>query len=266
MNENFGRGTDVITPEQVRLKFGTAGIGSRVGAQLIDVFFILCGLTVIVLIVGLTMSILRVNIDDWLAEYAIAFILIAAFALIGGYFIAAEYFFSGQTPGKRIMGLRTLQNDGRPPTFLAALIRNVFRLIDILPFFYVLGAVWMFFHPQDKRLGDLAAGTMVIRDERAAQLRLRRRARRWIKRKMGALPHIQWPEETPPELGRDDWQLISSFAERMPTLEPRTRYELATRIAQIVAPKLGLDSSDYKLYPDRFLAAIYTRLVDEWPV
>lgn len=266
MLEKDGREASIMTPEHVRLRFETAGLGSRAGAQLIDVLIIGLIMALFIAVVSLTMSALQIGIENTLADFSLALIILFTFALISGYFIVTEYFFAGQTPGKKVMGLRTLQNDGRPPTFLSALIRNVFRLLDFLPFFYLLGAVWMFFHPQDKRIGDIAAGTIVIRDARIKQMRLRNKAKKWIERKMGTLPQVRWPDGVSNELARDEWQLVSAFAERLPTLDPYKRDELAAHIIQILAARRGLESRQLTPYPAAFLAALYVQLADEWPV
>ena len=71
---------------------------------------------------------------------------------------------NGQTPGKRLARLRVIRLDGRPVTLSESLIRNLVRLVDFLPAFYGVGVVTMFIHPQSRRLGDLAAGTLVVHE------------------------------------------------------------------------------------------------------
>lgn len=87
-----------------------------------------------------------------------------SFVILWGYFILFETVWNGQTPGKRVMKLRVIRVDGTPITLVEALIRNLARLIDFLPVTYGIGIVTMFINSQSRRLGDLAAGTLVVFD------------------------------------------------------------------------------------------------------
>ena len=86
--------------------------------------------------------------------------------MIWGYFVFFEVIWHGQTPGKRWVGLRVIKEGGYPLGFVDSVIRNVVRLADFLPAYYMLGAIVMFIDPRSRRLGDLAAGTLVVRERR----------------------------------------------------------------------------------------------------
>lgn len=88
------------------------------------------------------------------------------FLIFFGYFIFFELIWDGQTPGKRLFGLKVRRNGGRPVDFLASMVRNLVRIVDLMPAFYLLGFFFCFCHPQGKRLGDLAAGTVVIKERK----------------------------------------------------------------------------------------------------
>ena len=93
-----------------------------------------------------------------------------AFAILWGYYILFEIVWNGQSPGKRWQGLRVLRLDGTPVSASEAVIRNLIRIVDFLPFAYGIGVITMFVNGQSRRLGDLAAGTLVIREKSAVTL------------------------------------------------------------------------------------------------
>src|SRR5215510_11634669 len=89
---------------------------------------------------------------------------LASFVLFWGYYIFFEMLWNGQTPGKRWVGLRVIRTDGTPITLSESFIRNLTRLVDFLPAAYGIGIISMFLDKQSRRLGDLAAGTLVVHD------------------------------------------------------------------------------------------------------
>jgi hypothetical protein len=92
--------------------------------------------------------------------------LILTLSLIWAYFILLEWLWNGQTLGKRVYGLRVITEDGSPAPFTAVLVRNLLRLVDFLPAFYGVGVLVIILSPKSQRLGDLAAGTYVVRAPR----------------------------------------------------------------------------------------------------
>lgn len=157
----------VRTPEQVSVKFPLAGIGTRAIAHLID--------TVILLIVYVLLTIGAVvwnwtHVFGGALPYVIGFLILTGFLLLWAYFIVFETVWTGRTPGKRLLGIRTIAQDGRPASFFAVTVRNLLRLVDFLPTGYLLGVVVMFIDGRERRIGDLAAGTVVVLDTRAVVL------------------------------------------------------------------------------------------------
>src|SRR5947208_13997711 len=96
--------------------------------------------------------------------------LLGSFVVIFGYFWACEAFWSGQTVGKKVFRLRAVGDRGEPMTFVQAGIRNVVRIVDFLPYAYGVGLVVLFVNGRGKRLGDLAAGTTVVKDSDSVAL------------------------------------------------------------------------------------------------
>src|SRR4051812_37112925 len=101
-------------------------------------------------------------------KWVLAVLIVSVSALWSGYFAVFEWIWRGQTPGKRWMKLRVIREDGRPISFYEAMIRNLLRLIDFMvPPFYSVGLVSVFATERDQRIGDLVAGTVVVREREA---------------------------------------------------------------------------------------------------
>lgn len=149
----------VETPEHVMLDFEIAGIGSRALAALIDMAILLS-----VLVTGVLLSALLGRLGLRLGSWGAALFLIGGFALWYGYFTFFEGLRAGQTPGKRATGIRVVRDTGHAVTLAAAATRNLIRIADFLPPPYLLGAILVALHPRAKRLGDMVAGTVVVRD------------------------------------------------------------------------------------------------------
>ena len=147
----------VTTPERVSFQFQLAGVGTRAIAQILDLL-ILAGVLVGVLFVAAAVG--QAGLD--LFGYLVA--VIGTFVVIFGYFWACEAFWSGQTVGKKVFRLRAVGDRGEPMTFFQAGIRNLVRLVDFLPYGYGVGMVVLFLNGNGKRLGDIAAGTIVVKD------------------------------------------------------------------------------------------------------
>ena len=154
----------VSTPERVAFQYEIAGIGSRFLAQFIDVLVI----TIIQIVLTIGAAALG-GIFNSIQVFALVE-LILSFILIAGYFLISEAAWNGQTLGKRYVRLRAVGDHGEPLTIGQAAIRNLIRVVDFLPAFYAIGIVTMFSNSRAKRLGDFAAGTLVVRDRERISL------------------------------------------------------------------------------------------------
>jgi uncharacterized RDD family membrane protein YckC len=154
----------VSTPERVAFQYPVAGLGSRFVAQLIDLLL----MTVLLAILSLGAIGLGYVINDG----ALAFLIwdLASFCILFGYFIVSEAVWSGQTLGKRTLHLRAVGDQGEPISVSQAIIRNLVRIVDFLPLFYGIGMIALFANGKGKRLGDLAAGTVVVREHDSVRL------------------------------------------------------------------------------------------------
>jgi uncharacterized RDD family membrane protein YckC len=149
----------ITTPENVEFEFELAGVAIRALAWTIDLMVLIVLITTVAC--GLSM------LTPLLGGIAEALIFLAIFLIQWGYATLLEWRWRGQTVGKRVLGLRVLSEHGVPIDFMASAIRNLVRTIDSLPVFYLVGGVSSLIDKRGRRLGDLAAGTIVVRERRA---------------------------------------------------------------------------------------------------
>jgi uncharacterized RDD family membrane protein YckC len=155
----------VSTPERVTFEYTAAGPGSRFVAQFLDLLILTVAVAVLIAAAGAFAALTGQG------ELAALLAVLLSFVLVVGYFWTLEALWSGKTVGKHVMGLRVVGDQGEPVTFTGASIRNLVRIVDFLPVFYGIGLVVLFANGRGKRLGDLAAGTIVVRDRDAVSLR-----------------------------------------------------------------------------------------------
>ena len=148
----------VATPERVSFDYQVAGLGTRAIAQLIDLL-IVAAVEVAVLFFGFAAGSVTNS-----GTVSLLIIIVFSFINVFGYFWVSEALWSGQTLGKKAFRLRAVGDRGEPLTFMQAGIRNIVRIVDFLPYGYGVGMIVLFANGKGKRLGDLAAGTIVVKD------------------------------------------------------------------------------------------------------
>lgn len=161
----------IETPERVPLHFALASIGNRFLACALDHALQLAMLVLIVfagaIIANATSASLERAIES-APKWVYAIMIVLVFLTFAGYFAFFEWIWSGQTPGKRWMKLRVIREDGRPITFWEASVRNLLRTLDMMPApFYSIGLICVFMNGRDQRVGDMVAGTVVVREREA---------------------------------------------------------------------------------------------------
>jgi uncharacterized RDD family membrane protein YckC len=157
---------NIDTPENVAFGYEVAGIGSRFLAALVDTILIIILQVIVNLVLFLLVTGLRGEdtAESNLLAWLVALFGLVSFAFFWGFYIFFELLWNGQSPGKRWVGLRVIRTDGLPIALTESIIRNLVRLVDFLPAYYGAGVVTMFINHQSRRLGDLAAGTLVVYD------------------------------------------------------------------------------------------------------
>jgi len=235
----------IDTPENVVFDYDVAGIGSRFLAALVDTILI----GVLQIVINLTLLFLLSLLFGGLVEgdsvgdraaigWLLGLVVLVSFAFLWGYYIFFEMIWNGQSPGKRWVGLRVIRLDGTPITLTESIIRNLVRLVDFLPAYYGLGVIVMFINDRARRLGDLAAGTLVIRDQ--ATITLESLDHRSSARDLG-LSRIRRgaPSELPIErLTEADIRMAEDFLRRRH--EFANREALARRIVHALLRRMAL--------------------------
>ncbi|NYZ63503.1 RDD family protein [Luteimonas deserti] len=199
---------EVHTPEGVALRLPAAGPVPRAAAWLID------------LVIRGALVFLALMLFGMLGRFGAGLYLVVLFLIVWGYPVAFEALYDGQTPGKRALSLRVVSADGAPIGWMASFVRNLMRVVDMLPFGYGAGLVASLADPWSRRLGDMVAGTLVIHAPRHAV-------------QMQALAVAPLVPGTP--LQTHEQLAVIGFAERAHLLSEARRQELA----DIVAPVSG---------------------------
>lgn len=256
------------TPEYVSLQFKLAGLGSRAVAFIVDQMILTVSTIVIILIVFQIMKGQLIYFDDH-NDYSfmpIAIAIILLFVLQWGYYFAYEYFSGGRTIGKKLMGIRVIQENGHSLTLLSSFNRNLIRMIDSLPVYYMLGMIFVFFHPKHKRLGDIVAGTIVVHERRKKkQKKKASKFEKEIERRGLTQDDLIIEEWAMSALGNKEWNIMKAYSNRFLELPMSERSQITEEIARILLPKIGVDvegMSDYDL--ENRLLLLYLRLRDEW--
>lgn len=213
---------EIATPEAVALDLDVAGLGHRGLAWCADAALIATAWFTALF----ALSYLRTFDLTRLAgvDTTIQLLLVGGFFFVNwGYALTFEALLGGQTPGKRLLGIRVVRRDGSPAGFLELALRNLCRGIDFLPLFYVTGVITMMASSPSRRLGDLLAGTLVIREHRVDLARYQARA-----------PSASGGQPLQPE----QLELVLGFLTRAPELDTSARDGLALQIAALFRARL----------------------------
>ena len=241
MNEHLS----IETPEQIKINYSIAGIGSRFYAALIDI-----AVMTLIAFVGTYVTVRAITgLDERFGNWLVAIAGVATFAFLWGYYMVFELTTNGQSPGKRALGLRVIKAHGYPISFSDSAIRNLVRIVDFLPFFYGAGLVTMLLNKNWQRLGDLAAGTLVVKENTKASPKPVRTPT--IRKSTFAYADwIQLEQLTDAELVS-----IREYLSRRTTLPRLRRIQLVRAIGVPIARKMGGSAPiDYEL----FLEELYT--------
>jgi uncharacterized RDD family membrane protein YckC len=235
----------IETPEGVDLRVTLAGLGSRFVAGLID------GLiqTIVILIFFFALGIVGVAAADAGAggsgAFAVALGAVVVFMIVFGYPVLFESLNSGRTPGKAAIGIRVVREGGAPVNFAAAAVRNLIRIIDTLPFSYAIGIIAILVSKKNQRLGDMAAGTLVVRDRKPEPA-----GASWVQAVAPAAEDeaSAWDVAS---IREEEIATVRSFLARRYELTPSARIHLANELAARLRPKVA--GEDPALPPEQFL-------------
>jgi uncharacterized membrane protein SpoIIM required for sporulation/uncharacterized RDD family membrane protein YckC len=228
----FEQTVDVETPELVVLTYSVAGVGSRMLAALTDLFICLA------VIIALVLAIAVLQPGNFLmgatSSWAAALLVLLQFAVLWGYYVLFEGLMDGQTPGKRIHHLRVVREGGFSVGFAASAVRNLVRILDMQPIFlYLVGFGSILTTRRGQRLGDLVAGTIVVRE-------VLRETRAPVPTAMD-LREEQGAPALHTALSEEEFLVLDRFVQRWATIEPLRRAVLAGQLAARFAAVLPAD-------------------------
>jgi uncharacterized RDD family membrane protein YckC len=266
----------IDTPEQVAIRFPIAGIGSRFLAILGDTTLQVLAYAAVVLLIYLVVSTIPHSSSSsgttasdvpvpTAVKWMIAAIILFHFLLYWGYFTLFEAFWNGQTPGKRWCKLRVIRDSGRQITLFESMTRNLVRIIDFMPGIYAVGLITMLCNKRNKRLGDLAAGTLVVHERPIERPIWGGSATRTFTAPAFAASAptepvivplaVDLPADAVARLSPDDLNIIDHFFARAIDIDMSRRAQLAERLTQQMIAKMGIAMPE-NVSPERILESI----------
>lgn len=266
----------IETPERVPLAFALASIGNRFLAAVIDHLIQFVSIALVIFVVAFIagageLSTAEGSDAGFLGEmpnWMVALMIIVLFLLFSGYFIFFEWLWNGQTPGKRLLKLRVIRDDGRPVTLWESVARNLLRIFDAVPGFvipiYSIGLITIFLNNRDQRVGDIFAGTVVIRERideaptfaETFSNPVSDAAFRRVQKKTEFVADING-------IGEREVEVIESFLRRRWDLTERQRLWMAWRIAlplmYKVKPEYDMATFTYEGFLEELLHRYHAR-------
>ncbi len=256
-----GEHINLHVPEQIEVSYELAGLGSRFLAALVDTFIAAVGVMLLAFIAWMLRAWLTGAAE--VSGFTGIIVLSAGLLFYIGFYVYAEMTMGGQSPGKRAAGLRVVSVDGAPISAEQSAVRNIMRIADLLPTMYAVGLVSILVTARNQRLGDLAAGTMVVKER--------------------VQPLAEIPEEPPlavelpPEVSadilravrgglraitREEETTVRRFLDRRFELPPEARSRLAARLANALRGRFpGLEPG--QLSPPETFLEVVVRAIDE---
>ena len=264
----------IETPERVPLAFALASIGNRFLAVLIDHFIQYMAILIVAWAfiswsgISDMNSLERDELLGQMSKWTIALMIIIVFLIFSGYFIFFEWLWNGQTPGKRLLKLRVIREDGRPITLWEAIARNLLRIFDAIPGVgfpvYSLGLIAIFMSRRDQRFGDMFAGTVVIRErtdeaptfEETFSNQISDAAFRRVQKRTEFQANVNL-------VSPDEIEVVENFLRRRWDLSERQRLWMAWRVAlplmYKIKPHYDLNTFTYEGFLEELLHRFHAR-------
>jgi uncharacterized RDD family membrane protein YckC len=252
----------IATPEGVSLEVRLAGLGSRAGAAVIDGVIQSALLILLALIFGSLLGNIDLSeptgSDAELTLIVIAVLNVVQFVIVFFYSVIFESLWSGRTPGKRAFGTRVVQLSGARVGFKASMVRNLLRLVDFLPSFYLVGILTVLASSRNQRVGDLVAGTVVIVDRTPATS-----GQTWA---APPAPGHYTPSQPLPEVAvrwdvsaitGDELTAAKAFLSRRHSIPPQVRANLAAELSGKLREKVA-GAQDWNGADETFLELLVT--------
>ncbi len=222
---------EVETPELVVLSYTIAGVGSRAYAAIID--YLICFLALVAAVVGIIVFMSKTGFfrPTSSTAFVLSMMVIAQFVIQWGYYVLFEALYDGRTPGKRLHRLRVVRDGGYSVTFASSATRNLVRVVDMQPgILYLVGMLSVLFSKSGKRLGDMAAGTIVVKEDLVRQPVIAAPA--GFRAASAEAPRLH------AALSADEFELLERFMQRQRDFDPQRRAQFTNQLAQRLAPAL----------------------------
>lgn len=254
----FSKPIRLQTPDSVELEFWLAGIGSRTLALLVDYT---CWGLLLSLFIWLWSFLAEQTIDllsawlkntDSLELWLLAILLMVTFIIYVGYFVIFETLWQGQTPGKRFAKIRVIVEDGRPVQLSHSALRALLRPFDDL---FFIGFLLIALTPQEKRLGDWLAGTLVVKTEQNTAQNAQKNLK--VSDAAKTIAEGLLAEADLSMLLPDDFAVIREYLQRRAVLEPEAKRKLGLKLAKEIQAIIHLETLPYDMSADHFLEAVY---------
>jgi uncharacterized membrane protein SpoIIM required for sporulation/uncharacterized RDD family membrane protein YckC len=249
MAERLAQTVDIETPELVVVSYTVAGVGSRIAAGLIDLLLcaiLLFGVILLAAFIGSPVSPEEIGRQTSSTAWASAFVVFMQFVILWGYYLLCEGLFDGRTVGKRLLGLRAVRDGGYSVGFAASAVRNLMRIIDLQPLFtYLVGITSVAISKSGKRLGDVVAGTIVVREA-------------MVRQPVARSEPVAEGEQVPATTLLDDaeYQLLDRWAARRGSLDLDRRAMLTKQVGARLRHVIGdVDTSQLSGTLSRLLAS-----------
>lgn len=245
------QGVAVEGAENIGLTLSLAGMANRMLAFVLD--SLITGLLSTALVIVFAFAALVIQ-NETATILIIAAAILLLFALRWGYFIIFELIWHGQTPGKKALRIKVVREDGRPVSFGVSFLRNIMRIVDALPGAYAVGLISIFVSEGEKRVGDIVAGTIVVREPRAA----------FPLPPAGAGPAPPYRSANQDLLGVSrrlstaEMELLADYLERRHSLEQERRNHLGRRLAEKLARRLDVaEPADAEMFLEQLGSAAF---------
>lgn len=217
----------ILTPEHVEVRLTPAGAGSRFLALLVDA----------VVAVSLSTFLYQLLLPTFALGIGAIIWGTLNFVISWGYHVYFETYHEGRSLGKRLLGLRVVDGRGLPVSFEQSFVRNIMRILDTIPFFYGLGALVCQLDRDQRRLGDMAADTVVVRDRRRAGLA----AEAGRAADFGSLRSARLLRLLGRRVGLEEREFLLALVLRAPEMEPKARFDLMEDVAAHYRTKLEIE-------------------------
>ncbi len=236
---------EIQSTELFFLENELADIGSRAFAYIIDLFIR------IIFIIGLNLALSsEILFRSSLSKIFLPIIIVWWM----GYFVIFEFFTAGKTPGKRIVGIRVLKSDGSNLSFLDSCVRNIMRVVDMLPFGYSFAIIIMLFERLNRRIGDITANTIVIYD-RSTNKSIKDFVKKML---IDSKPRQSVQIKGVEQLNQNDRLIIKNLYSRLGTMkDENAKKKLMIKFHEKISKRIKVEGTDD---PEIILCELYKRI------